>query len=100
MITLLKKLNKLLRKYPDIASSSENSSKIEVVNPNLEARTKGLVEAKTNTITSIPSKFTGAIYPPVYPENIIMNVIPRDCKVVKKQNCLPELFSLKLVEAS
>ena len=99
MNSSLKKLNKLLTKYPDIVSSSENSSEIEVVNSNLEARTTGAVEAKTNTIISIPSKFPGEIYPPVYTANIIMSVIPRDCKVVKKQDCLPELFSLKLVEA-
>ena len=37
---------------------------------------------------------------PVLPANIIKRVTPRDCKVVKKQDCLPELFSLKLVDAN
>ena len=34
------------------------------------------------------------------PANIGKSVTPRDCKVVKKQDCLPELFSLKLVDAN
>ena len=100
MKTSLKKLNKLLPKNPDIVSSSENSSEIEVKNSNLETRTTGSVEAKTNTIIWIPSNFTEEIYLPVYPANIIVSNIPRDCKVVKKQDCLPDLFSLKLVEAN
>ena len=98
----LKKLNKLPTKYPDTVSGSENSSETEVVNVNSnhEARTTGTIEAKTNTITFLQSKFSGEIYSPVYPANIIMSVILRDCKVVRKQDCLPELLSLKLVDAN
>ena len=69
---------------------------IKVVNANLEARTAG----QTHTIISILSRFTGEIYPPVYPGNIKRSVIPRDWKAVKKQDYLPELFTLKLGEAS
>ena len=98
----LKKLSKLPTKYPDIVSGSKNSSETEVVNvnSNLEARTTGTVEVKTKTITFLPSKFSGEIYPPVYLANIIMTVILRDVKFVRKQDCLPELLSLKLVEAN
>ena len=67
---------------------------------NIEARFTETVEPKTNTIISIPSRFTEEVYPPVYPAKIIMSVILRDCKKVKKQDCLPELFSFKLVEAN
>ena len=93
-------MNKLVRKYPDIVSSSENSSEIEVVKSHTEARITGTVEPKTNAIISIPSKFTGEVYPPLYPANNIMSGTPRDCKLVKMQVCLPELFNLKLVEAN
>ena len=58
------------------------------------ARTTQTVEAMTNTIVSIE------IYPPVYPTNVIMSVILRDCNVTRKSDRLFELFSLKLVEAN
>ena len=93
----LKKQKNFLNKYPEKLSSRENSSEIEVVNENLEARTTGTVEAKTNLKFSFPPWFTGDVHPPVYPCNIIMRLqgdynIPRDYKVPKKQDCLPGLF--------
>ena len=95
----IKKLNKLLTNYLEILSSSDNPSEIEVENV-LTARTSGTVEAKINTIFSISSRFSGEIYTPVYPANISMSVIPRDCKAAEKPDCLPKLFSRKLVEVN
>ena len=61
MYTSLKILNKLLVECSDIVSSSDSSSEVEVINERLEARTTGTVEAKANTVISIPSEFTGEI---------------------------------------
>ena len=35
-----------------------------------------------------------------YPAKKVMSVIPRDCKIVRKNDALPELFNLILVEAN
>ena len=66
----------------------------------MESRTTGTVEAKTNTVISVPSRFSGEIYPPVYLTNVKMGGIPRDRKAVMKSECLPELFCLKLMQAN
>ena len=42
----------------------------------------------------------GELFPAAYPVIVVMSVIPRDCKIVKKSDALPELFNLKLVEAN
>ena len=42
----------------------------------------------------------GELFSAVYPGNVIMSVIPRDCKSSKKSYALPELFNLKLMEAN
>ena len=96
----LKKLNKLLLKHPETTSGS--SSEVEVVDARLEAETKHTRDVKCITVISIPSAFGGELFPAAYPAggNVVMSVIPRDCKFVQKSDTLPELFNLKLVEAN
>ena len=98
--TSLKNLNKHLAEHPEIVSNSDNSSEVEVINEQLEARTSRTAEPKTSSINSTPSKFSGENYPPVNSTSVIMIVITRDHKVAEKSDCLPDLFSLKLVEAN
>ena len=101
MTTLnLKKLNKLLFKYPEITSGS--SSEVEIVDARLEAEIKHTRDIRCNTVISIPSAFGGELFPAANPAggNVVMSVIPRDCKIVRKSSALPELFNLKLVEAN
>ena len=94
------KLNKLLLKHPEITSGS--SGEVEVVYARLEAETRHTRDVKCNTVISIPSAFGGELFPAAYPAggNVVMSVIPRDCKIVRKSDALPELFNLKLVEAN
>ena len=40
------------------------------------------------------------LFPSAYPANVVMSVIPRDWKIVRMSEALPELFNLKLVEAN
>ena len=96
----LKKLNKLLLEHPEITSG--NSSEVEVVYERLEAETRHTRDVKCNTVISLPSAFGGELFPAAYPAggNVVMSVIPRDCKIVQKSTALPELFNLKLVEAN
>ena len=96
----LKKLNKLLLKHPEITSGS--SSEVEIVDARLEAETHHTRDIRCNTVISIPSAFGGELFPAAYPAggNVIMSVIPRDCKIFRKSSALPELFNLKLVEAN
>ena len=96
----LKKLNKLLLKHPEITSGS--SSEVEIVDARLEAETHHTRDIRCNTVISIPSAFGGELFPAAYPAggNVIMSVIPRDCKIIRKSSALPELFNLKLVEAN
>ena len=96
----LKKLNKLLLKHPEITSGS--SSEVEIVDARLEAETQNTRGIRCNTAISIPSAFGGELFPAAYPAggNVIMSVIPRDCKIVRKSSALPELFNLKLIEAN
>ena len=51
----LKKLNKLLLKYPEITSGS--CSKVEIVDARLEAEIKHTRDIRCNTVISIPSAF-------------------------------------------
>ena len=77
---------------------------MEVAYARLEAETKHTRDVKCNPATAIfiPSAFGGELFPAAYPAggNVVMSVIPRDCKIVQKSNTLPELFKLKLVEAN
>ena len=75
---------------------------MEVVDARLEAETKQTRDVKCNRVISIPSAFRGELFPAAYPAggNMVMSVIPRDCKIVRKSGALPELFNLKLVEAN
>ena len=96
----LKKLKKLLLKHPEITSGS--SSEVEIVDARLEWETNHTRDIRCNTVISIPSALGGELFPAAYPAggNVIMSVIPRDCKIVRKSSALPELFNLKLVEAN
>ena len=64
----------------------------------MQAVTTEVRSTKTNTIISIPSVYPGISYPPINPENKIMSIIPRNCKIVSKQTALPELFNLRFIE--
>ena len=92
----LKKLNKLLLRHPEITSGS--SSGVEVVDARLEAETTKTRDVKCNSVISSPSAF-GGMFPAAYPGNVVLSVIPRDCKTVRKNDALPELFNLNLLEA-
>ena len=96
----LKKLNNFLLKHPEITSGS--SSEVEIVDARLEAETQNTRDIRCNTVISIPSAFGGELFPAAYPDggNVIMSVIPRDCKIVQKSSALPELFNLKPIEAN
>ena len=65
----------------------------------MQAVTTEVRSTKTNTIISIPSVYPGESYPLVNPENRVMSVIPRSCKVVSKQTALHELFNLRFIES-
>ena len=73
-----------------------------MVEARLEAETKHTRDVKCNTVISIPSAFGGEMFSAAYPAggNVVMSVIPRDCKIVRKSDAMPELFNLKLVEAN
>ena len=90
-----RKIRKLFERHPSISSSDE----IEDIDQDMQAVTTDVRSTKTNTIISIPSVYPGESYPPVNPENRVMSVIPRNCKVVSKQTALPELFNLRFIES-
>ena len=90
-----RKIRKLLERHPSISSSDE----IEEINQVLQAVTTEVRSIKSNTIISIPSVYPGKSYPPVNPEVRVMSIFPRNCKVVNKQNALPELFYLRFIES-
>ena len=90
-----RKIRKLLERHLSISSSDE----IEAIDQDMQAVTTEVRCTKTNTIISIPSVYPGESYPPVNPENRVMSVIPRNCKVVSKQTALPELFNLRFIES-
>ena len=96
----LKKLNRLLLRHPE--NTSGRSSEVEVVDARLEAETTYTRDVKCNTVISTPSAFGGGgMFPAAYPGGIVdISAIPRDCKIVKKSDALPDLFNLKLVEAN
>ena len=90
-----RKIRKLLERHPSISSSDE----IEEINQDIQAVTTEVRSTKSNTIISIPSVYPGESYSPVTPENRVMSIIPRNCKVVNKQNALQELFNLRFIES-
>ena len=90
-----RKIRKLLERHPSISSSDE----IEEIDVDMQAVTTEVRSTKTNTIISIPSVYPGESYPPVNPENKVMSIIPRNCKIVSKQTALPELFNLRFIES-
>ena len=89
-------INSPLRLDENLLSSDE----ITVINPEIVAITKNTRDSKINTVLSIPSKFPGELFPTVNPNQQIMSIIPRDCKVIKKSQSLPELFSLEFVASN
>ena len=90
-----RKIRKLLEQHPSISSSDE----IEEINQDTQAVTTEVRSTKSNTIISIPSVYPGESCPPVNPENRVMSFIPRNCRVVNKQNALPELFNFRFIES-
>ena len=84
-----------MERHPSISRSDE----IEEIDLDMQAVTTEVRSAKTNSIIFIPSGYSGESYPPVNPENRVMSVIPRNCKVVSKQTALPELFNLRFIES-
>ena len=90
-----RKIRKLLERHPSISGSDE----IEEIDQDMQAVTTEFRSTKTNTIISIPSAYPGESYPPVNPENRVMSVIPRNCRVVRKPTALPELFNLRFIES-
>ena len=74
-----------------------SSNEITVINPEIVANTKNTRDSKINTVLSTPSKFPGELFPTVNRNQQIMSIIPRDCKVIKKSQALPELFNLEFV---
>ena len=90
-----RKIKKLLERHPTISSSDE----VEEIDVDLQAVTTEVRRTKKKTIISIPSVYPGESYPPVNPENRVMSVIPRNCKIVSKQTALPELFNLRFIES-
>ena len=90
-----RKIRKLLERHPSISSSDE----IEEIDVDMQAVTTEVRSTKPNTIISMPSVYAGESYPPVNPENRVMSVIPRNCKIVSKQTALPELFNLRFIES-
>ena len=90
-----RKIRKLLERHPSISSSDE----VAEIDVDMQAVTTEVRSTKTNTIISIPSVYPGESYPPVNPENEVMSIIPRNCKIVSKQTALPELFNLRFIES-
>ena len=84
-----------MERHPSISSSDE----MEKIDVDMQTVTTEVRSTKTNTIISIPPVYPGESYPPVNPENRIMSVIPRNCKIVSKQTALPELFNLRFIES-
>ena len=76
------------------------SDEITVINPEIVAITKNTRDSKINAVLSIPSKFPGELFPTFYPTQQITSIIPRDCKVIKKFQALPELFNLEFVASN
>ena len=90
------KINSPLRLDENLLSSDE----ITVINPEIVAITKNTRDSKINTVLSIPSKFPGELFPTVNPNQQVMSIIPRDCKVIKKSQALPELFNLEIIASN
>ena len=66
----------------------------------MEAVRTGSRDMKLNTVISIPSAFgVGEMFPSAYTATVVKLVILGDCKIVRKDDAMHELFSLKLIEA-
>ena len=89
------KIGKLLVRHPSNSSSDE----IEDINQDIQAVTTEVRITKSNTIISISSVYPGESYPTVNPESRVISIILSNCKVVNKQNALPELFNLRFIES-
>ena len=90
------KINSPLRLDKNLLSSDE----ITVINPEIVAITKNTRDSKINTVLAIPSKFPGELFPTVNPNQQVMSIIPRDCKVIKKSQALLELFNLEFIASN
>ena len=88
--------NSPLRLDENLLSSDE----ITVINPEIVAITKNTRDSKINTVLSIPSKFRGEFFPTVNPNQQIISIIPRDCKVFKISQALPEFLNLEFVASN
>ena len=86
VIEMDSKVNSPIRLDRSLMSSDE----ITVINPEFEAITKNTRDSKNNTILSILSKFPGQLFPTINPNQRILSIIPRDCKVIKKSTAIPE----------
>ena len=71
-----------------------------MVDARLESVTTRLSDVKRKTLISTLSALGGEIFPPAYPTNVVMSVIPRDYKVARKSDDLPELCGLRLIDAN
>ena len=80
MIEIDSRTNSPLRLDENLMSSDE----ITVINPEIVAITKNTWDSNINAVLSFPSKFPGEFFPSVNPNQQIMSIIPRDCKVIKK----------------
>ena len=89
-------INSPLRLDENLLSSDE----ITVINPEITAITKNTRDSKINTVLSIPSNIPGELFPTVNPNQQVMSIIPRDCKVIKKSQALPELFNLEFIASN
>ena len=94
-LVMERKIRKLLERHPSISSSDETYE----INQDMQAVTTEVRSTKSNTIFSIPSICPCESYPPVNPENCVMSIIPINCRVVSKQNALPEFFTLRFIES-
>ena len=61
LVSSIMKTSRKIKKKTSLQISSSDSSEAEVVIERLQARTTVRAEAKTNTVVSIPSKFSGEI---------------------------------------
>ena len=77
-----------------------SSDEITVISPEIEALTKNTRNSKNNTVLSIPSKIPGELFPTINPNQRIISIIPRDCKVIKKSTALPDLFNLEFIASN
>ena len=80
----MRKWQKLLQEHPSLNSSSDEIEELPQNTVSLEAITKETKSVRTNTTLSLPSAFKGETISPEDPNSLCMSVIPRNCKIVKK----------------